>query len=447
MIEDYSRNINGAFNDTITSTTQHNNTGADITDTNGVRSSSDFSLQGSMIADSQSDFINNNSEIDYSVLSTSDPANIFVNTAGSVAQKYFQAKLDRLKSLWNTKVDMSVGGLIGEVAPYTVNPAEAFSLLADKIDDLIKYLAGVDDHGGNTLSALVDDLGTDMLQYLANDPAMQEATMNLETVKLFGKALEVYSEVEKTVSKVLDVTGPLIPPLQIFTNIVLSYFSGGASASEAAQELTVLVEHYCQQLVAWAAGTLKKYLYKINIKLPSLVVGAINSISVREAMLTTDFKAEWLQNMFNNSFYEQTMYTVQWQDAINEAITTTLGSYADKARNIMTLNFTNSKGEEISRGEFMKSRFMSTLTSSFMKTARAAARKTAFLDHDVKSPNGSESSTGRSAEEEHDTDTNDVDNDNMSDLDTTLASVAASALNLDSVDSIQNISKQLSENF
>lgn len=302
------------------------------------------------------------------------------NTVGNVANKYLQSKIDRIKDACNTKVEMSIGALVGEAAPYVKNPGEAVNLLVDKIDDFIEYMLGVDGNGGGTLKSLIDDIGTDFLEYMMNDPSMQQVMSSLTIVKSFGQVIKVYAKAEEMIVKILSKIEPLIPILQIATNLASSYFSGGTSAAEASEEMTELVTKYSQELIALAIGAIKKYVFSIKIKMPSIIVGALNSLSVREAMRAGDWESDWLKAIFDEDFYNQTLYSLQWQDAINQAITTTFGSYADIAKSNLTFNFTNSKGEPITRGEFMKSRFMATLTASFMKSAIASARKTAYIN-------------------------------------------------------------------
>lgn len=332
------------------------------------------------------------------------------NTAASVASKYLQSKIDRIKDAWSTKVSISIGALVGEATPFIKSPSEAVGLLVDKIDDLILYMVGVDGSGGNSLKSLVDDIGTDALEYMMNDPSMQQVVSGLTVVKMFGQAMEAYNRVEKYVVKILEVIEPLIPVLQIVTNLASAYFSGGTSAVEAAQETSELVAKYSQQLIALAMGALRRYVFTIKIKVPSLVVGALNSLSVREAMRAGDWENDWLKSIFDEDFFNQTMYSLQWQDSINTAIQTTLGSYADKAKNALEgFNFTDSHGRPITRGEFMKTKFMNTLTTSFMTSARASARKTAYISDldnsmfsttpEAYSENGAEidANTGKSA--------------------------------------------------
>lgn len=436
------RNIDGAFSTSLTTTSsksQDINTLVKILGPRNTSLSSQVSILGIDLASALSKTEN---EERGSNSDGYDGTSEFIDTAGSVAQKYIQEKIDRIVSAYKTKVDITIGALVGEVSPYVVNTKEAFSLLGDKIDDLIRYMAGVNGTGGETLKDLIDDLGTDVLEYMANDPAMMQATSSLNVVKAFGQVLNTYAKVESIVSKVLSTIEPLIPALQIFTNIVLSFYSGGASATEAGQESAELVEHYCQELLAWGMGVLKKYLFSIKVKLPAIVVGALNSISVREAMLTVDYKSDWLRAIFDEDFYEQTMYSAQWQDAINTAINTTLGSYADLAKNTLNFNFTNSNGDPITRGDFMKSKFMSTLTSTFMTAARMSARKTAFIynidwDQDKSTLESSESS-------EYDSDT---EKENGSALDKILNRSYAEMVSIKDLKTIRNLSSKLIGNY
>ena len=443
-----SRNVDGAFATTVQNSSSVTQKDKNTSESRGPRNNSystAASVLGVNIDEEFNKTENEEKGVSYAGGISYEAPSEFVNTAGAVAQKYFKEKLERIVSSFKTKVNISIGALLGEVSPYVVNRKEAASLLVDKIDDLTKYMAGVAGLDGDSLADLVDDLGSDMLEYMMNDPAMLEATSNLASVKAFGWVLETYSKVEDVVAKVLTKIEPFIPVLQIFTNIVLSYFSGGASATEAGQEATELAEHYCQQLLAAAKGALKKYLYSITIPLPSIVVGALNSISVREAMLTVDYQSDWMKAIFDEDFYEQTMYSAQWQDSINTAINSTLGSYAEMAKNALNFNFTNSKGEPITRGEFMKSKFMSTLTSSFMKAARASARKTAFISP----PNWEKKKevTSSTSTESAEYDTNDTTPTEGSALDRTLQESYANMVSIDSLGTIINLSSQLVGNY
>lgn len=446
--KDASRNIDSAFTTTVQNTSTVTQTNKSAVDVSGPRNNSlsnAASILGLNVSEAFIETENEEKGVNYTASTSYNAPSEFVNTAGAVAQKYLKEKLERITSAFKTKVNISIGALLGEVSPYVVNSKEAVSLLVDKIDDLTKYMAGVAGADGDSLADLLDDLGSDMLEYMMNDPAMLNATSQLASVKTFGWALKTYSDIEATVSKILTKIEPFIPVLQIFTNIVLSYFSGGASATEAAQEAAELAEHYCQQLLAAAKGALKKYLYSITIPLPSIVVGALNSISVREAMLTVDYKNDWMRAIFDEDFYEQTMYSAQWQDSINTAINTTLGSYAEIAKNSLNLNFTNSKGEPITRGEFMKSKFMSTLTSSFMKAARASARKTAYISPPNWDQDKSNGYSGGTESAEYDT--NDTVTPVGSALDRSLQESYANMVSINSLGTIINLSGQLVGNY
>jgi len=299
-----------------------------------------------------------------------------LNATGNAALNYLNSKINRIKDAWNTKVEISVKALMGEVAPYVTNFGDASKLLVTKVDNLIGYITGTDASGSGSL---LENLGKDALNYMASDSSLQSTLSGLSIIRTFGDALSIYDTVSNIVSKILKITETLIPTLQISTNLVLSYFTAGASTAEASQEITELAEHYCQQLIALAIKVIKKYVYNIKIKVPALFVGALNSISVREAMLSVDDTNGWLKAIFSEDFYENTLYSLQWEDSINQAIQTTLGAIDDTVNDWSNFKFTNSNGDPISRGEFMKSKFISTLTSKFLRQAVATARKTAYI--------------------------------------------------------------------
>lgn len=311
-----------------------------------------------------------------SIFTNEDQYKELANAAGNAALDYLNTKIDRIKNAWNTKVDISVKALIGEAAPYVLNFGDASKLLVSKIDNFVAYILGVDADGWGSI---LDELGSDAINYMASDPALQSTMSNLSVIKVMGDAFAAYDTVSKTVSKVLNIVEPLIPMLQIVTNLILSFRTGGASTAEAAQEITEQAQVACQKLLSLAIAALRKYVYNIKIKVPALFVGALNSVSVREAMISDSEMDGWLQAIFSEEFYQNTLYSLQWQDAINQAIQTTLGSASSAVNDWSSFNFKDKDGNPLLRGEFMKTKFMSTLTSRFLKEAVAAARKTAYI--------------------------------------------------------------------
>lgn len=312
------------------------------------------------------------------------------NAAANSAMAYFEEKLNRLKDAWNTKTEITVGALMGQAAPYVMDLGGAVKALGSKVDDLAAYILGIDigegwdsaGGGWNTVGRIADDIGGDMLSYMAQDQTLQNTLSSLSVVRAFGDALSVYDTISTTITKVMQKVETIMPIVDITVDLILSFYTGGTSTASAAQKSAELAQQRIEKLTALAAMVLRKYVYNIKIKVPSLLVGAVNTLSVRDAVLGGNDTDDWLRLLFDDDFYRQTLYSANWDQSISTALKDMMnvkGSVDGLVNDWSGFNFTNLKGESVLRGDFMKSRFMSRLTSDFMARAVSTARKTAYI--------------------------------------------------------------------
>lgn len=293
------------------------------------------------------------------------------STAGDVATRYLESKIKALKEALTTTTPVEVRALIKEVSPYVQSPSEASAALRSKITDLVSQLGP----GGSFWK----NLGEDFLNYASNDSAVQNTLANLNSVKLFADILNTLSDAVDTAKRVFNTIEPYIPLVEVVADLFsAARTQNAADGQKASMEIVENVETVSQKLVTLYLGSFRKYVYSLKIPIPNLVLGAINTLSVREA-ITKDWSNGWLGAVFDEDFYDQTVYSYTWEESWNKTIRDTLGSAENTLTNWENLNFTDFNGNPITRGEFIKSKFMTTFTQNFMKKAVATARKEARI--------------------------------------------------------------------
>lgn len=297
------------------------------------------------------------------------------DAAGSAALNYLNDKIQRIKDAWTTTTSVSVGAILGEVAPYCVDFSTAISKVGERVSSLVGYLLGVN---GDSWEDLGTNLLNDVSSSLLNDPAVQSSVSNLGIIKTFASALETVTSIVNVVNAVLKILEPAFPYLEIATNLVLSMWSGGTSSVEAGSKMTQTVEQECQKLISLLAYSLRKALYNIHIEVPVLLVGALETLSVRDAMAGYDSEmSDWLKAIFSDEFYKNTINSLTWQKSISESLNTIINwSSSDASQIIADMLGTD---DQTLLGENMKNRFLSSLTVNFMNNALRDARKKAYI--------------------------------------------------------------------
>ena len=313
-----------------------------------------------------SQFVNDLSD----VVVGEDLANI-TSTAGDVAVRYLESKIQSLKEALITTTPVEVRALIKEVSPYVQSPAEAGNALKSKLTDMVSQLGP----GGSFWK----NLGEDFLSFASGDAAVQSTLANLNSVKLFADGLNMVSDAIDTAKRIFNTVEPYIPLVEVVADL----FSAGrtqnaADGQKAGMEIIENAETVAQKLPTLYLGSFRRYIYSLKIPIPNLLLGAINTLSVRDA-ITKDWSNGWLGAVFDEDFYDQTVYSYTWETSWNKTIRDTLGSMENALNNWENLNFTDFNGNPITRGEFMKSKFMTTFTQNFMRQAVATARKEARI--------------------------------------------------------------------
>lgn len=310
-----------------------------------------------------------------SVLYAGEDLADITNAAGNAAYSYLQKKIQNIKDGLRYKTPVEVRALLGEVSPYVQDPVNAAKALSTKIDSLGRYILGVGSNG-----TIADAIGDDFIQFLSQDEGVQETLANLGAVKTFANALNTAADAISSAQRIMKIVEPLIPIMEVtyelFSAARTQNLAAGVDAQNKAMEE---VQKKAQQLTTLLLGSFRKYIYSLKIEVPNLILGAISTVSVRDAVLNGDWSNGWLKAVFDEDFYASTMYSYTWEDSWNKTIRDTLGSADATVRNWSELNFTDMDGNPLIRGDFMKSKFMNTFTQNFMKKAVATARKNAYI--------------------------------------------------------------------
>ena len=278
------------------------------------------------------------------------------DAAGSAALDYLNQKLERIKTLWTTPQTTTVGALIGEISPYALSPEEAGKILVSRLKDLVAYIAGV--QSGETWKDMGLNALDDVVGYFASDSNFMTAASQLQAIQAFGNTLSAIATALSTAKKILNIIETVLPWNEITALFSLIVWSGGTTAAEGTAKISEEVEKITQRLLAMLMRPLRKMVFGIKLQVPSLLLGAMNSISVKEAVSSYGPAATYLQTIFSEKFYQETVNSYRWETGINQALTDTLGTIDNWSQ----FNFDN----EADRGNLLKSKFLSSLVKNYM---------------------------------------------------------------------------------
>ena len=240
--------------------------------------------------------------------------------AGSaVGKKFIEERWERLQSLLKTKQKVKIGSLIGEAAPYAKDFSAAAKALGQKAQNLISYLLNIDvQTNSNTTwgefgEMLAYNTSEALLNDLSSDPATQQAVAQLGAVPGLQTIMTTADTILKTVKTVLKIVDTLKPTLRIIKDLALSYWSGGTSTAEAAQEIEGLVMKILMACGKVALGILRKYIYDLELDMPVLIIQSIKVLSVKEAVKTMDKDGFWYNFLFSEDYAGASQTLSKWR--------------------------------------------------------------------------------------------------------------------------------------
>ena len=322
------------------------------------------------------------------VVNTFTDGNQYVNVAdaaGSAVIDYLNSKLERLKKAWTTTRPVTVQAIMGEISPYVTDFGTAIEALTSRLTTLASYLLGVE--GSNT-GDIVEDLkqlglntAYDFTNYITNDPSLQEAVSNMSAVQAYASGLNFITQTISTIQAVLNVIEPVFPFLEIAASLALTIWSGGTSAMEASSKTSEVVQKECQSIIKLVLASIKKVLFKIKLNVPEILLGSMNALSVREAVLSIgdstnyDSVGGWIQSMFSEDFLADAENSSNWIVSIEDALNNTI-NWAESANSSLINTIT---GNDKQWGEVAKNKFLSTFVANFMNQAIQNARKKSYV--------------------------------------------------------------------
>ena len=288
----------------------------------------------------------------------------------SAATKYKEDMIERIKSLWTTPATITIGSIMEEVAPYALNTSDAVKLLVKKLLNFSTYLTGItsfsDDSGSwwQSLENMGVEIGSDIL----GDSAVTSSLSKLSVIQSYASGVQTVVNVIDGVQSVLKKVEPLIPYIEILCEFATGceFFLGPAtkfqSITKGAQDTVANASKLAERLTAQALYYLKKYLYSIKLTVPSLVVGSLQSLSVKEALVGyegLDGQLNISNVLFGDVFYLNTANSLTVARAIDASL--------NSLRNTVTA--------PPLRSVFKTSDFLATFVINYMDSVIADARR------------------------------------------------------------------------
>lgn len=197
-----------------------------------------------------------------------------VDAAHAATLDYLNDKLESIIKYLTSTSEVTVGTILGEVAPYAMNPKEAWSSLKNRLSELIGKL---------DFTEILDGVSQDALSSILSNETLVNSIANINAVQGLVASATAINNVWNTAENILKSIEPILPPIEI-----LAAWSGvwvnPALASEASQKSLT----YGQMLLDWAMSKatilLKKYIYSIKLTIPSFLLDTVNTLSVKSAV-------------------------------------------------------------------------------------------------------------------------------------------------------------------
>lgn len=197
-----------------------------------------------------------------------------VDAAHAATLDYLNDKLESIIRYLTTTSKVTVGTILGEVAPYAMNPKEAWTALKNRLGELIKKLDFME---------ILDGVSQDVLSSVLSNETLVNSIANINAVQGLVASATAINNVWNTAENILKSIEPVLPPIEILA-AMSGIWINPALASEASQKSLT----YGQMLLDWAMSKatmlLKKYIYSVTLTVPSFLLDATNALSVKSAV-------------------------------------------------------------------------------------------------------------------------------------------------------------------
>ena len=222
------------------------------------------------------------------------------DAAASAALTYLNEKLSKIKSSWTTTKSITIGDIVGEIAPYAISYSDAGKLLVGRMSNLLTYITtlGNEDSGdwGDVSDYWRGEVNS-AISTMLDDPSIASAVSNLKIVNTMASVLDGVSNMIDNVSSLLKSIEPYLPMVEIIADLALSFFSGGLSGTKATQKLSEYMATVIQELSVKVFEIMRRTVFSIKISMPSILVGALGTLKLNESQTLTEGNAEIQKNI------------------------------------------------------------------------------------------------------------------------------------------------------
>ena len=197
-----------------------------------------------------------------------------VDAAHAATLDYLNDKLDSIIKYLTDTSEVTVGTILGEVAPYAMNPKEAWTALKNRLGEVMNKL---------DFTEILGDISQDALSSILSNETLVSSIANINAIQGLVASATAINNVWNTAENILKSIEPILPPIEILA-AMSGIWVNPALASEASQKSLT----YGQMLLDWAMSKatilLKKYVYSIKLTVPSFVLDAVDTLSVKSAV-------------------------------------------------------------------------------------------------------------------------------------------------------------------
>ena len=197
-----------------------------------------------------------------------------VDAAHAATLDYLNDKLEGIIKYLTETSEVTVGTILGEVAPYAMNPKGAWAALKNRLGELVSNL---------NFTEILDGVSQDVLSSILSNETLVNSIANINAIQGLVASATAISNVWNTAENILKSIEPILPPIEILAAMSGIWVNPALAAEASQKSLT-----YGQMLLDWAMSKattlLKKYVYSIKLTIPSFLLDAVSTVSVKSAV-------------------------------------------------------------------------------------------------------------------------------------------------------------------
>ena len=210
-----------------------------------------------------------------SVGSSGDAYTQLGETAGLVAQEVLVRKLDELKSQLFEMRTVKLKSLL--------NSTGSFVSTATTPDEFVETLTANTSKTVGRIPVLLKKAATELAVEVGSDPRVLGSLASLKEVQALSKTLDSIYRMYSAVKKIADKFEPVFPIIEITVSAAMIWCTGGSAAAKMSSESAQLAMQELKKIVPLIAKPMKDYIYNKDIRIPAMLLGALDTMSSQEA--------------------------------------------------------------------------------------------------------------------------------------------------------------------